>query len=106
MGEDCNLSILNENFMKHISKDNPEVSIIFDMIYDNGYVRRLVKKKDATKYDEVDEHLGVCNWCHKVFSVYEMECIGENEYDEFAEFYCEKCYKAYLEEEGLSEDES
>ena len=104
MGEDCNLSALNENFMKRLSKANPEVSIIFDMIYDNGYVLRYIKEKDTIEYEEVNEHLCACNWCNKVLPVYEMECVGEDVYDEFAEFYCKECYQDYLEEEGMSED--
>ena len=105
MGEDCNLSALNESFMERLSKANPEVSIVFDMIYDNSYVLRYTKEKDTTEYKESDESLRICNWCNKILPVDEMECVGENEYDEFAEFYCEECYKDYLEEEGLSEDE-
>lgn len=104
MGDSCNLTAMNHTYVEEMFNANPEVEITFDMIYDNGYVVRYHKKKDTTEYTQ-DDDFCMCTWCGKIIPVSEAEFTGEDMYDEYSEPYCKKCYKEYLEEEGIDSNE-
>lgn len=99
ISDSCNLTDMNESYIKEMFDANPEVEITFYMIYDNNYVIRYYKKKDTTEYTQDDDHC-TCNWCGKIIERSSAECTVECTYDEDAEFYCEKCYEKYLEEDA------
>ena len=104
MGDSCNLTAMNESYVEEMFNANPEVEITFYMIYDFGYVVQYHKKKDTTEYTYDDDYCE-CSWCGKIIERSTAECTAECVYDECAEFYCKECYKEYLEEEGMSEDD-